>query len=131
MLESLYFIVGVVDRVGGLSLYYQLLVLLLNFRLTRSVALDCEFVGVGYAGKDNALARVSIVNQFGHVLLDEYVRPKETITDYRTAFSGITPHHMRPGGPAKTFEVVQAKVMEICKDRILVGHAVHNDLKVR
>nr|CDS31832.1 rna exonuclease 4 [Hymenolepis microstoma] len=98
--------------------------------LTRSIALDCEFVGVGYGGKDDALARVSIVNQFGHVLLDEYVRPKETITDYRTAFSGITPHHMRPGGPAKTFEEVQAKVMEICNDRVLVGHAVHNDLRV-
>ncbi|VUZ46675.1 unnamed protein product [Hymenolepis diminuta] len=98
--------------------------------LTRSIALDCEFVGVGYGGKDNALARVSIVNQFGHVLLDEYVRPKETITDYRTAYSGISPHHMQPGGPAKTFEEVQAKVMEICKDRILVGHAIHNDLKV-
>ncbi|KAM7540634.1 hypothetical protein Aperf_G00000044656 [Anoplocephala perfoliata] len=98
--------------------------------LTRAIAMDCEFVGVGYGGKESALARVSIVNQFGHVLIDEYVRPKETITDYRTAFSGITPHHMRPGGPAKTFEEVQAHVIEICKDRILVGHAIYNDLKV-
>ncbi|KAM7540601.1 hypothetical protein Aperf_G00000047193 [Anoplocephala perfoliata] len=72
---------------------------------------------------------VSISNQLGHVLIDEYVRPKETITDYRTAFSGITPHHMRPGGPAKTFEEVQAHVTEICNDRTLVGHAIHIDLK--
>ena len=87
-------------------------------------------MGVGYEGKENALARVSIVNQFGHILLDEYVRPREKITDYRTNFSGITPHHMRKGGPAKDFNAVQAQVADLFKGRILVGHAVHNDLKV-
>ncbi|KAL5965093.1 RNA exonuclease 4 [Taenia solium] len=98
--------------------------------VTRTIALDCEFVGVGFEGKDDALARVSVVNQFGHVILDTYVRPKEKITDYRTGVSGITPHHMRKGGPAKSFDAVQAQVSELCKDRILVGHAIHNDLRV-
>ena len=92
--------------------------------------MDCEFVGVGYEGKESALARVSVVNQFGHILLDEYVRPREKITDYRTAYSGITPHHMRKDGPAKAFNTVQSQVADLCKGRILVGHAVHNDLKV-
>ncbi|KAL5111410.1 RNA exonuclease 4 [Taenia crassiceps] len=98
--------------------------------VTRAIALDCEFVGVGFEGKDDALARVSVVNQFGHVILDAYVRPKEKITDYRTNVSGITPLHMRKGGPAKSFDAVQAQVSELCKGRILVGHAIHNDLKV-
>ncbi|VDN12077.1 unnamed protein product [Dibothriocephalus latus] len=98
---------------------------------TKRIAMDCEFVGVGFDGKDSALARVSIVNQFGHLLMDEYVRPKEKITNYRTAVSGITPAHMRPGGPAKDFDSVHQKVAELCKGRILVGHAVHNDLKGR
>ncbi|VDK21442.1 unnamed protein product [Taenia asiatica] len=98
--------------------------------VTRTIALDCEFVGVGFEGKDDALARVSVVNQFGHVILDAYVRPKEKITDYRTGVSGITPHHMRRGGPAKSFDAVQAQVSELCKGRILVGHAIHNDLRV-
>uniref|UniRef100_A0A5K3EIS8 RNA exonuclease 4 n=1 Tax=Mesocestoides corti TaxID=53468 RepID=A0A5K3EIS8_MESCO len=98
--------------------------------MTKAIALDCEFVGVGFEGKEDALARVSIVNQFGHVLLDEYVRPKEKITDYRTAVSGITPHHMRPGGPAKDFDTVHTNVAALCKGRVLVGHAVHNDLRV-
>jgi RNA exonuclease 4 len=31
---------------------------------------------------------------------------------------------------AKTFEDVQKRVAALTKDRILVGHAVHNDLKV-
>ncbi|VDM33840.1 unnamed protein product [Hydatigera taeniaeformis] len=83
--------------------------------VTRIMALDCEFVGVGFEGKDDALARVSIVNQFGHVILDVYVRPLERITNYRTNVSGITPYHMRKGGPAKSFNVVQAQVAELCK----------------
>lgn len=33
--------------------------------------------------------------------------------------------------PAKIFEEVQALVAELMKDRILVGHAIQNDLKVR
>ncbi len=92
--------------------------------------MDCEFVGVGFEGKESVLARASVVNQFGHVLLDEFVRPRERITDYRTAVSGITPHHMRKGGPAKDFATVHAAIAELCKGRILVGHAIHNDLKV-
>jgi hypothetical protein len=33
--------------------------------------------------------------------------------------------------PAKTFEEVQGAVAELMKDRILIGHAIQNDLKVR
>lgn len=102
----------------------------LLYRPTRAIAMDCEFVGIGYGGKESVLARVSIVNQFGHVLLDEFVRPKEKITDYRTHVSGITPHLMRPDGPAKEFTVVHKTVADLCDGRILVGHAVHHDLKV-
>lgn len=105
--------------------------LLLVCSPTRVIAIDCEFVGVGFGGKENALARASVVNQFGHVLLDEFVRPREPITDYRTAVSGISPHHMRRGGPAKDFASVTDAIAKLCSGRILVGHAVHNDLKVR
>ena len=54
-------------------------------------------VGVGYEGFESALARVSIVNFFGHTLYDEYVKPLQTIVDYRTEFSGIRPEHMEIG----------------------------------
>lgn len=33
--------------------------------------------------------------------------------------------------PAKTFEEVQCAVAELMKDRIVIGHAIQNDLKVR
>ena len=61
------------------------------------VAIDCEMVGVGPGGLDSALARVSIVNFNGAVLLDAYVKPLEKVTDYRTHVSGIHPKHLDSG----------------------------------
>lgn len=71
-----------------------------NFGLRpgRYLAIDCEMVGVGPGGQENALARVSIVNYYGTVILDEFVRPKEAVTDYRTFVSGITPKLLEKGG---------------------------------
>lgn len=51
--------------------------------------MDCEMVGVGIDGKENMLARVSIVNQYGHKIYDEYVKPVEDVVDYRTPLSGV------------------------------------------
>jgi RNA exonuclease 4 len=83
-------------------------------------------VGVGFKGSRSILARVSLVNFNGHVLYDEYVKPVEKVTDYRTWISGIKPHHI---SNAPDFKVVQSKVAEIIKDRILIGHAISNDLQ--
>ncbi|KAI0707097.1 ribonuclease H-like domain-containing protein [Earliella scabrosa] len=90
------------------------------------LALDCEMVGVGLDGSESALARVSIVNYHGYVLIDVFVRQRERVVDYRTEFSGIRPSDMVHARP---FEEVQKEVADLLKDRILVGHAVHNDLK--
>ena len=54
-------------------------------------------VGVGEKGKISALARVSIVNYYGEVLLDRFVKSTKEITDYRTQFSGITPELLANG----------------------------------
>ena len=107
-------------------------------------------VGVGLDGSESALARVSIVNYHGYVLLDAFVRQRERVVDYRTEFSGIRPSDMVHGtsffpmvyhpkslnvpnpplvDTARPFEEVQKEVADLLKDRILVGHAVHNDLK--
>lgn len=95
--------------------------------LTRAVAIDCEMVGVGPDGEDSILARVSLVNQFGKCIYDKYVKPTEKVTDYRTAVSGIRPEHIRDGQDVKT---VQREVAAILQGRIVVGHAIHNDLKI-
>ena len=56
-------------------------------------------VGVGIDGKESSLARVSIVNFHGVVLLDEIVRQRERVVDYRTEWSGIRPGDMINGKP--------------------------------
>ncbi|CAE6460718.1 unnamed protein product [Rhizoctonia solani] len=71
----------------------------------RYVAIDCEMVGVGQNGSESSLARASIVDFQGRVVLDEFVLQRERVTDYRTRVSGIRPI-----------------------DMINVGHALHNDL---
>ncbi|KAF1505683.1 RNA exonuclease 4, partial [Megadyptes antipodes antipodes] len=95
--------------------------------LTRAVAMDCEMVGVGPKGEDSIVARVSIVNQFGKCIYDKYVKPTEEVTDYRTAVSGIRPENINTG---EDFKTVQKEVADILNGRILVGHALRNDLKV-
>ncbi|KDQ56320.1 hypothetical protein JAAARDRAFT_132817 [Jaapia argillacea MUCL 33604] len=90
------------------------------------LSLDCEMVGVGLEGKESSLARVSLVNYYGAVQLDEFVRQRERVVNYRTEFSGIRPSDMVK---AKPFAEVQKQVADLLKDRILVGHAVFNDLK--
>ncbi|XP_003353746.1 RNA exonuclease 4 isoform X1 [Sus scrofa] len=95
--------------------------------LTRALALDCEMVGVGPQGDESMLARVSLVNQFGKCVYDKYVKPTQPVTDYRTAVSGIRPENLAQG---EEFEIVQKEVAALLKGRILVGHALHNDLKV-
>lgn len=64
---------------------------------TKVVAMDCEMVGVGMNGKDSILARVSLVNHFGKVLYDKYVKPTEEVVDYRTPVSGIRPADLVDG----------------------------------
>ena len=102
--------------------------ILLLPRPGKYLAMDCEMVGVGPEGTESSLARVSLVNFYGAVLLDVFVRQRERVTDYRTHVSGVREKDMLGARP---FEEVQKQVAELLRDKILVGHAVHNDLQVR
>ncbi|KAK7401791.1 hypothetical protein VNO78_13563 [Psophocarpus tetragonolobus] len=93
--------------------------------LTDAVAMDCEMVGVGQGNK-SALGRVTLINKWGNVIYDEFVRPIERVVDFRTKISGIRPRDLRK---AKDFWTAQKKVAELINGRILVGHALSNDLK--
>lgn len=72
----------------------------------------------------SVLARVSVVNLFGHPIFDSYVEPPAKVTDYRTKYSGIRRCDLEN---APSFETVQKQVSKLIKDRIVVGHAIHND----
>jgi RNA exonuclease 4 len=101
------------------------------------LALDCEMVGVGEGGTRSALARVTIVNWNEETIYDRLVRPTEPVTDYRTFVSGITKDDLsdeRNHGTATTrpalidLKTCRAQVLQLIQDKILIGHALENDL---
>ncbi|KAK8933299.1 Small RNA degrading nuclease 2 [Platanthera zijinensis] len=96
-----------------------------DLHLTEEVSTTCRVVGLW--GRRPADGRVTPVNTWGNVVYDEYVRPLDYVVDFRTKISGIRPKNLKK---AKEFMTVQKKVAELIKGRILVGHALHNDLKV-
>jgi RNA exonuclease 4 len=102
-------------------------------KVGKYIALDCEMVGVGAAPEyaDSLLARVSVVNFHGEQLYDSYVQPPPGITvgDYRTPWSGIKAEHLAPD-VARPFAEVQTAIAALMEGRVLVGHAVRNDLSV-
>ncbi|ODN05651.1 RNA exonuclease 4 [Orchesella cincta] len=93
---------------------------------TGIIAMDCEMVGVGPM-KESALARVSIVNEYGFCLYDKFVKPKMEVTDYRTQYSGIRENDLKNATP---FQIVAKEVASLLKSHILVGHSLKSDLAV-
>jgi RNA exonuclease 4 len=90
------------------------------------VAMDCEMVGVGPGGDRSVLARVSIVDHEGRVLMDSLVHPKEPVTDYRTHVTGITAFSLH-GPKVLQFDVAINRANELLDGKVVVGHALQND----
>jgi RNA exonuclease 4 len=93
------------------------------------VALDCEMVGVGYKGQESVVARVTIINWDVEIILDCFVRCDQFVVDYRTHVSGITKDDLE-SEYAISFCECQWLVAELIHDKVLVGHALKNDLRV-
>lgn len=94
------------------------------------VALDAEMVGVGPHGQHSRLARITLANYDGECIYDTLVQVLETVTDYRTFVSGITPQDLEEGGSAIPFEECRSQVLELITDKIVIGHGLKNDFRV-
>jgi len=96
---------------------------------TKIVAVDCEMVEVDRFSE--GLARVSIVNYNGNVLMDKFVIPEgDMITNYRTWVSGITPQKLNPARGAIHFKEAKIEAHRILKDKVIVGHSLKHDFSV-
>ena len=91
------------------------------------VALDAEMVGVGYMGRKSSVARVTLVGWNGETIYDKFVKQDVPVTDYRTFVSGITESHLEDAD--LTLEECRQEVLELLDGKILVGHALKNDMK--
>ena len=93
---------------------------------TEKVAVDCEMVEVDRFNE--GLARISIVNYHGVVLMDKFVIPEgKTITNYRTWVSGVTPEKLKVENGAIPFKKAQAIAFDLLKNKIIIGHSLKHD----
>ncbi|KAL3899399.1 MAG: hypothetical protein SGCHY_002071 [Lobulomycetales sp.] len=88
-------------------------------KVGRYLSLDCEMVRDAH--NRSMLARASIVNWNGVVILDTFVAPERKVADYLTPISGIT-KELVDGAPSLT--VTREKIRELLNGRILIGHSV-------
>lgn len=92
------------------------------------LALDCEMVGTGPGGYSSALARVCIIDWYGDIVLDTYVKVYEPVTDYRTFVSGIRKEHLESDDAMEISEC-RALVASLIEGKIVIGHALINDFR--
>merc|ERR1712038_718900 len=85
-------------------------------------------VGIGSGGKQSALARVSITDWYGQIILDTFVQVPDRVTDFRTFVSGVRAKDIKiTNANSMELHACRKKVGDILKNKILVGHALKND----
>mmetsp|Transcript_17694 Transcript_17694/g.40824 ORF Transcript_17694/g.40824 Transcript_17694/m.40824 type:complete len:307 (-) Transcript_17694:208-1128(-) len=94
---------------------------------SKYLALDCEMVGIGYKGKQSSVARVTLVDWNGRIVWDEFIRQDQEVADYRTFVSGVTQLDVEDA--TLTLEECRNCVKAMTAGKILVGHALKNDLR--
>lgn len=90
-----------------------------SWRLSLPGPLPCDYV--------SGLNPVPLARPAPLLSYDKHVTPNERVTDFRTFVSGVKANHLKGG---LRLRQCQEEVAVILKDRVLVGHALHNDLKV-
>jgi hypothetical protein len=117
----------------------------LNYRLTpspepglyqprRVVALDCEMVEVeGGSAEVAQICAADILT--GEAIVDIYVVPSKTVTDWRTPWSGMSQkllEEMKEAGKTVNgwAEARKALWAHINLDTVLVGHSLQHDLDI-
>lgn len=97
--------------------------------LTEKIAIDCEMMRSNIS---QVLSRVSVVNYKCETIFDTFVCYPEAIriTHTEKKFSGIDWNDLDPQNGAQPFSEVQAPLVKLLRDRIVIGHDIQKDLRV-
>ncbi|CEL98567.1 unnamed protein product [Vitrella brassicaformis CCMP3155] len=90
------------------------------------LGLDCEMVGVGPNGATSELARISICDDAGRIVMDEVVRPRSYVSDLRSSITGLTLGRLKQG---ISFDEARTRALLAMKGALVVGHAIHHDFQ--
>ncbi|KAI0286747.1 hypothetical protein BGY98DRAFT_10686 [Russula aff. rugulosa BPL654] len=91
------------------------------------MAVSAQTVYTGDTANIPIVARVSLADYRGNVVLDTLVRPTHGVTNYRTAETGLLSAHLTNAPP---FHEVQHRVSALIRDKIIVGHNLWQFLSV-
>lgn len=89
------------------------------------IAIDCEMIETKIGSE---LARLSVVDENGNTLIDQFFKPKNEVVDYRTQFSGITEETLSQITTPPE-EALQILAKFASKNTIIAGHSLENDLR--
>ncbi|KAI6174623.1 RNA exonuclease 1-like protein [Aphelenchoides bicaudatus] len=96
-----------------------------DHRSRKVYAIDCEMV---YTTWGISLARLTMVDWNDELVLDVLVKPKETIIDCNTKFSGLTIDVLE--NAECDLEKARRKLFEfVNSETILIGHSLESDLR--
>ncbi|CAL2036363.1 unnamed protein product [Caenorhabditis brenneri] len=94
-------------------------------RTVQAYAIDCEMV---YTVSGPALARLSMVDMQGKMVLDVFIKPPNEVLDPNTEFSGLTMEQVQ--NAQDTMQSCHAKLFKfVNSETILIGHSLESDLK--
>jgi RNA exonuclease 4 len=77
----------------------------------------------------NGLARITVINEEGELIIDTFVKPTNSlsdITDYRTDITGITASDLEN---AIDYDICRKAILKLFKGKILIGHGLDNDFE--
>jgi len=92
-----------------------------------AIAIDCEMVLTSLRGTlHEEVARVAFIDEDKKILLDEYIKPRGQVIDYRSSITGILPRHIEC---APTLSSLRDRMKSLIKNKLIVGHSVRRDLE--
>ncbi|KAI3407797.1 hypothetical protein GPALN_014135 [Globodera pallida] len=94
-------------------------------RSKKVYALDCEMV---YTVWGPEVARLSVVDITGELILDVIIRPEHRIVDCNTKFSGLNTDQVM-AGECDLHEAQQRLFELVNTETVLVGHSLESDLR--